>query len=402
MSTPDPANVEWVPLAVGGGGPVGPAGPAGPAGPQGPAGSGGIPALAVIVSDFNQALVSGLYFTTYNPANRPAWEGATVNGAFALLVIKAAPGSGQGGDDDVYQITWRTEDQRMWMRSWQYGYWMDWTPLQMPNRLRENMAGQTKLTDWNSPTMTGWYWGSSSTTNSPSSADGDIFGMHYQINTTTARQEVWPTNAQMGTRSKRWIRTKTSGSWGPWYGIGTAAMLTALPANPIDGEEVIYTDSTTAPTFQWRLRYNAFSTSPYKWEFVGGAPKDVRIATSETWTTSALPTDCATVGPVFNVPLAGDYEVEIGATMGCSVTNTVMTVGVCKGGAANFSLNGGLTEAKDYSGNGTGQNITPTNRFLLPGLTANFELKVKYMHQAGTATATCLNRWMRVVPRRVS
>ena len=139
MSTPDPALTEWVPLAVGGGGPIGPVGPAGPAGPQGPPGTGGIPALAGIVSDFNQALVSGLYFTTYNPANRPSWEGAIVNGAFALLVIKAAPGSGQGGDDDVYQITWRTEDQRMWMRSWQYGYWMDWTPLQMPNRLRENM-----------------------------------------------------------------------------------------------------------------------------------------------------------------------------------------------------------------------------------------------------------------------
>jgi len=30
-------------------------------------------------------------------------------------------------------------------------------------------------------------------------------------------------------------------------------------------------DSTTNPNYQWHLRYNASSTSTYKWEFVGGA-----------------------------------------------------------------------------------------------------------------------------------
>src|SRR6516164_9624771 len=45
---------------------------------------------------------------------------------------------------------------------------------------------------------------------------------------------------------------------------------TTLPASPVDGQEAILVDSITNPTYQWRLRYNAGSTSAYKWEFVGG------------------------------------------------------------------------------------------------------------------------------------
>jgi hypothetical protein len=373
MSTPDPALTEWVPLAVGGGGPIGPVGPAGPAGPQGPPGTGGIPALAGIVSDFNQALVSGLYFTTYNPANRPSWEGAIVNGAFALLVIKAAPGSGQGGDDDVYQITWRTEDQRMWMRSWQYGYWMDWTPLQMPNRLRENMSGQTKLTDWNSPTMTGWYWGSSSTLNTPTSVDGDIFGMHYQINTTTARQEVWPTGAQSGTRSKRWIRTKISSTWGPWYGIGTAALLTALPGNPLEGEEVIFTDSLTSPTYQWRLRYVP-AKSTNKWVFVGGTPAVLETASQQNHATVGSYAALGTSND-FAIPIAGDYIIELGAllaTGGAIGTALRMSYDIGATGAVDGDA---LTVMAPQSGAGNGFHAFRRKKKL--GLTA-VTLAVKY------------------------
>jgi len=47
---------------------------------------------------------------------------------------------------------------------------------------------------------------------------------------------------------------------------------TSLPASPTDGMEAILVDSTTNPSYQWRFRYNASSTSAYKWEFVGGDP----------------------------------------------------------------------------------------------------------------------------------
>lgn len=48
---------------------------------------------------------------------------------------------------------------------------------------------------------------------------------------------------------------------------------TTLPASPVDGQEAILVDSITNPTYQWRFRYNAGSSSAYKWEFVGGAPQ---------------------------------------------------------------------------------------------------------------------------------
>ena len=40
---------------------------------------------------------------------------------------------------------------------------------------------------------------------------------------------------------------------------------TTLPASPVDGQEAILVDSVTNPTYQWRFRYNAGSTSAYKW-----------------------------------------------------------------------------------------------------------------------------------------
>ena len=47
---------------------------------------------------------------------------------------------------------------------------------------------------------------------------------------------------------------------------------TTFPVSPADGQEAILVDSVTNPSYQWRFRYNAGSSSPYKWEFVGGPP----------------------------------------------------------------------------------------------------------------------------------
>lgn len=62
---------------------------------------------------------------------------------------------------------------------------------------------------------------------------------------------------------------------------------TTLPASPVDGQEFILVDSTTAPSYQWRLRYNAGSSSAYKWECIGGVPwalsSTVADATTTAW-----------------------------------------------------------------------------------------------------------------------
>jgi hypothetical protein len=81
MSTPDPALTEWVPLAVGGGGPVGPVGPAGPAGPTGPkgptassstwtfssvTGSANVPGTGVLRFDYNVSDVDNIFISKTN------------------------------------------------------------------------------------------------------------------------------------------------------------------------------------------------------------------------------------------------------------------------------------------------------------------------------------------------
>lgn len=92
---------------------------------------------------------------------------------------------------------------------------------------------------------------------------------------------------------------------------GSVSYGTTLPASPVDGQEAILVDSLTAPTYQWRFRYNASRLDAYKWEYVGGTTKLVRIDVSES-TGSNTPADLTTVGPQFAVPYAGIYECEFG------------------------------------------------------------------------------------------
>ena len=42
-----------------------------------------------------------------------------------------------------------------------------------------------------------------------------------------------------------------------------------FPASPVDGQEHIYTAGANGEC--WRFRYNAGSSSAYKWEYIGGA-----------------------------------------------------------------------------------------------------------------------------------
>ena len=114
----------------------------------------------------------------------------------------------------------------------------------------------------------------------------------------------------------QWL--KGSGGAAVWAAITPADVAnipygTSLPASPFDGQEAILVDSVSNPTYQWRFRYNAGSTSTYKWEFVGGSPvilgkvnPNVLIDTSPAVGATAYhyPT-----GWAFTVPRAGDWDV---------------------------------------------------------------------------------------------
>src|SRR5262249_55540522 len=105
---------------------------------------------------------------------------------------------------------------------------------------------------------------------------------------------------------------------------------TALPATPVDGQEFILVDSLTNPAYQWRLRYNAGSSSSFKWEFVGGTPI-YGIAT----TNDAAGAGWVQLFPAFGLTRAGEYLCT--ATVNIIATGpaaTVATIGVAAATAA--------------------------------------------------------------------
>jgi len=107
---------------------------------------------------------------------------------------------------------------------------------------------------------------------------------------------------------------QTSAAPVPWPPApGAASYGTTLPASPVDGQEAVLVDSVTNPTYQWRFRYNAGSTSAYKWEFVGGAPLAVDDASSRTMPTLGAWT--AFTSPILTLPRAGDYSFNFSAML---------------------------------------------------------------------------------------
>lgn len=150
---------------------------------------------------------------------------------------------------------------------------------------------------------------------------------------TTAHALVWNgtawvadtiTNARVAANAAIAVSKLAPGSAGQILGVssGTAAWIaapfvaisavTALPGSPTDGQEVIFTDSLTAPTYYWRFRYNSGSSSSYKWEFVGGIPRSQIVTAAENVATTAY--SSGTTPLTFTAPLSGEYAIRTSAT----------------------------------------------------------------------------------------
>lgn len=121
--------------------------------------------------------------------------------------------------------------------------------------------------------------------------------------------------------------------WVPIYAPGPTPISygTSLPTNPIDGQEAILVDSITNPSYQWRFRYNAQSTSAYKWEFVGGSPALAQIMAGQSITT---PNVWVVAAPSFTVPRAGDYLCQWHNRMTGTGGQGTVSSGISIGGAA--------------------------------------------------------------------
>ena len=94
-----------------------------------------------------------------------------------------------------------------------------------------------------------------------------------------------------------------------------------LPTGPYDGQEAVLVDSITNPTYQWRFRWNAGSTSAYKWEYVGGAwfvqTPAAQNASAGSWSNPFG------ANAQLTVPRGGDYVATFTAYLNCAASLNV-------------------------------------------------------------------------------
>jgi len=174
---------------------------------------------------------------------------------------------------------------------------------------------------------------------------------------------------------------------------------TTLPASPVDGQEAILVDSTTNPTYQWRFRYNAGSTSAYKWECVGATPLGAYLNVQESLAVTGTWQDLATVGPQVTVPRAGDYQVRFGARVVSAGTGLNGYLGVKVGATAPSGVQTSVSVPAS-AGIQAMFEMLPSYDPVLRGIAASTTIGLQY--QTNVATAYFGYRMIQVQPTRVS
>jgi hypothetical protein len=184
---------------------------------------------------------------------------------------------------------------------------------------------------------------------------------------------------------------------------GSVPRVLTLPLAPSDGDECIFV-ADAANGVMWRLKYNAGSASPYKWEFIGGSVMRSYVVTPEkhtqnnTW--GNLPTD----GPSVMPPLAGEYEAEYGVWMDAQIVSMTAEAGVALGdtsppaGPLAVLISPGLSGGITFLG-GQGASISATNRQRLT-VDPIIAVKLRYFTSA-FASAVYRTRWLELLPVRV-
>lgn len=109
-----------------------------------------------------------------------------------------------------------------------------------------------------------------------------------------------------------------------------APLVTSLPSNAIDGQEVRYLADNTNGII-WNLRYRAGSSSAYKWEFIGGPSLSAFVSAVGQQTTTSTFQDLS--GPTITLPLAGDYDLYADAGLN-DPTNSLCLLTISINGTA--------------------------------------------------------------------
>lgn len=212
---------------------------------------------------------------------------------------------------------------------------------------------------------------------------GNVIAFNLTGNVTT---QVELNGVEFDTES---VAAYASGFMGP-------PLVTALPANPVDGQECHFLADATNGVV-WRLRYRAAAPGSYKWECVGGSPLHANVSADETFTADGAYRDVATLGPDVTVPLAGDYTYEF-AAMAYNGTAGPGSIWI------GLVLGAGASPATPHEAVGNYPSSAYRIAFAwhqrMTGLTAGQLLRLRYaMSGGGTAHAT--SRRVMVTPIRV-
>jgi hypothetical protein len=165
--------------------------------------------------------------------------------------------------------------------------------------------------------------------------------------------------------------------------------VTALPITANNGDEIRFL-ADDANGVVWHLRYRSSAPSDYRWEFIGGSALFDEVLTNESRTNTAFGA-LATVGPSITVPLAGEYDVWIGASFApAAAVIGLMSYDIGSTAAVDADavrLHGGAVQGS-------------VNRPRRKELVAQDALVAKYRESVATGSSW-LDRWMSVIPVRV-
>lgn len=159
-------------------------------------------------------------------------------------------------------------------------------------------------------------------------------------------------------------------------------------ANISDGQEERYLYSSNDGTI-WSFRYNSSSSSPYKWQFIGGptylkfVPGTVSVSGTAWGTASDL---------LFTIPYTGEYSFSGGALLKSNGNNGVYYIGLSVNGTVLDSIQGFADIAhRPYQTSGI--------------LKATFNKGDQVMsteRSDGSNTMSFYNRWTEIKPFRVT
>lgn len=170
---------------------------------------------------------------------------------------------------------------------------------------------------------------------------------------------------------------------------------TTLPGSPTNRQRAILVDSTTAPTYAWLFQLVSSISDANEWLCIGGNPALVEVLTSQT-TTSTSYAALATAGPSFAIPVAGIYNIGIGAFITNNTNGTSAHMSYDIGGTGAVDADALTGSAVGGGGGYPNGNFSRQTRKTLTAVT----LTSKYKVSGGTGTFA--SRWMEVMPLRVT